>query len=152
MTAVLEKFGVRVPYPENWIVEEGANPHWPESFSIVSPQGAFWSLSIHGGSENLPELAAVVLNAIREEYEEVEAEAVRESIAGTDLIGFRLSFFCLDLLIQAECRAFSLGNRKFVVLYQGEDRDFSRQLAVFEAMTRSVVDRELAERISHLAP
>ena len=58
MVAVLEKFGVRIPYPENWSVEEGANPHWPESLSIESPGGAFWQLSIHADSEDLTELAS----------------------------------------------------------------------------------------------
>ena len=51
--------------------------------------------------------AAVVLTALREDYGEVEAEAVREVLADTEMYGFDLSFYCMDLVIQARLRAFS---------------------------------------------
>ena len=147
MAVILEKFGVRVPYPENWVVEEGQDPHWPDSVSIQSPGNAFWSLSVHDASADTNEIAGVVLNAIREEYDEVEAEAVHEVLAETDLYGFDLNFCCMRLVVQARLRTFSLAGRKFLVLCQGEDREFDRMSAVFEAMTRSVLDPHLADRV-----
>jgi hypothetical protein len=147
MAVVLEKFGVRVPYPENWVVEEGRDAHWPDTVTVQSPGSAFWSLSVHEPSTETNELAAVVLNAIREEYKEVEAEAVHEVLTETDLYGFDLSFYCMDLVIQSRLRVFSAAGRKFMVLCQGEDREFDRMAAVFEAMTRSVLDRRLADRV-----
>ncbi len=105
MTALLEKFGVRVPYPENWSVDGGASQQFPETWSVQSPEGAFWSLSVHEGPENLTDLAATVLDAICEEYGDVETEAVEETVAGTDLHGFDLAFYCRELLIQAQCRS-----------------------------------------------
>jgi hypothetical protein len=148
MTALLEKFGVRVPYPENWSVDGGSSQQYSETWSVQSPEGAFWSLSVHDGPENLTDLAATVLDTIREEYGDVETEVVEETIADTDLHGFNLTFYCQELLIQAQCRVFLVDGRKFIVLCQGEDRDFDRQHAVFDAMTRSVIDRSIAERIS----
>ena len=96
MTAVFRKFDLRVPYPENWVVEEGLSPHLPDSVSIQSPGGAFWSVSIHDASTDTNELVSVVLNAIRAEYDEVEVEAVRQVLDENDLYGFDLSFYCLD--------------------------------------------------------
>jgi hypothetical protein len=147
MAAILEKFGLRVPYPDNWVVEGGQDPAWPDSVSIQSPGSAFWSLSIHDISTDTNELASIVLNAIQEEYDEVEVEAVNEALVETDLYGFDVSFYCMDLVIQAQLRAFSWEGRKFLVLCQGEDREFDRMSGVFEAMTQSVLDPRLADRI-----
>ena len=42
-------------------------------------------------------MVQAALDAMRKEYEELDAEPVRETIAGHDLVGFDLNFFCLDL-------------------------------------------------------
>ena len=147
MAAILEKFGLRVPYPENWVMEEGQDPHWPDSVTIQSTGSAFWSISVHEPSTDSNELLSTVLNAMREEYNEVEVEAVHEILGETDMYGFDLSFYCTGLVVQAQLRAFSAEGRKFLILCQGEDREFDRMSPVFEAMTRSVLDRRLADRV-----
>jgi hypothetical protein len=147
MTAVLEKFGLRVPYPENWVVEDCPDPLWPESVSIQTPEGAFWSLSIHPLTSDLKQLASTVLETMLGEYQDVEVLSVDETAAGTHLLGFNLTFYCLDLLVQAQLRAFSAAGRSYIVLCQGEDREFDRQAQVFAAMTLSVVDRTIVDRV-----
>lgn len=147
MAALLEKFGLRLPYPENWEVDDSPDPMWPESVSIQTPEAAFWSLSIHPPSADLKQLAETVLDAMRREYDDVEVETVRETLADTPVQGFNLRFYCLDLLVQAQLRAFSTASQSYVVLCQGEDREFDRQAAVFAAMTQAVVDRTIADRV-----
>jgi hypothetical protein len=147
MAAVLEKFGLRLPYPENWEVDDSPDPLWPESVSIQTPEGAFWSLSIHPPTSDLKRLVSVVLDTLRHEYDDVEVETVSETVADTRLQGFNLRFYCLDLLVQAQLRAFSAAGRSYVVLCQGEDREFDRQAAVFAAITRAIVDRTIADRV-----
>jgi hypothetical protein len=147
MAALLEKFGLRLPYPENWEVEEFPDPTWPESVQIQTPGGAFWSLSIHPANSDLKRLAGAVLDTMRREYDDVEFEAVHETLADISVHGFNLRFYCLDLLVQAQLRTFSMADRSYVMLCQGEDREFDRQVAVFAAMTRAVVDRTIADRV-----
>jgi hypothetical protein len=147
MAALLEKFGLRLPYPENWEVDDSPDPMWPESISIQTPEGAFWSLSIHPLDSDLKRLVETVLDTMRHEYEDVEVEMVRETLADTSLQGFNLRFYCLDLLVQAQLRAFTTAGRSYVVLCQGEDREFERQARVFAALTQAVVDRTIADRV-----
>jgi hypothetical protein len=147
MPALLEKFGLRLPYPENWEVDDSPDPMWPESVLIQTPGSAFWSLSIHPPNSDLKQLAGMVLDTMRREYEDVEVETVRETLVDTPLQGFNLRFYCLDLLVQAQLRAFSTAGQSYVVLCQGEDREFDRQAMVFAAMTQAVVDRTIADRV-----
>jgi hypothetical protein len=147
MAVLLEKFGLRLPYPENWEVDDSPDPMWPESISIQTPGDAFWSVSIHPANSDLKQLADTVLDTMRREYEDVEVEMIRETLADTPMQGFNLRFYCLDLLVQAQLRAFSMADQSYVVLCQGEDREFDRQAAVFAAITRAVVDRTIADRV-----
>ena len=40
-------------------------------------------------------MAQAALATMRKEYDELDAEPVSETIAGHDLVGFDLNFFCL---------------------------------------------------------
>ena len=50
-------------------------------------------------------MAQAALDAMRKEYEDLEAEPVDETVAGHKLIGFDLNFFYLDLTNTAGIRS-----------------------------------------------
>ncbi len=50
-------------------------------------------------------MAQAALDAMRKEYDDMDAEPVRETIAGYELVGFDLNFFCLDLTNTARIRS-----------------------------------------------
>ena len=104
MSAVYKNLGVEFAYPENWQITEEHASGWPRGVSLQTPEGGFWLLQVHAAA-NPRELAAEVLNAMRQEYEELEAEPVTELIGDTETIGFDMNFYCLDRLVSARTRS-----------------------------------------------
>jgi len=145
MSAIYDNFGIRFPYPENWQLNDGHDPNWPESVSLQSPSGAFWSVTIHPASSDVEELTSVVIDALREEYEDLEVESVSESVAGTPVTGYDLRFYCLDLLVEGRLRSFHKGSRTLLVLCQAEDREFDKVEPVFRAITHALLNPRLIQ-------
>ena len=138
MPAVFDHLGVRFQYPEGWSLEAGDEADGDE-VTVYSPGGAFWSLTIreHGEPSDLME---VVVDAMREEYDELDAEEVEDSIAGEDLNGCDLNFYCLDLTNTAQVRAFRRGNKTYLMIWQAEDREFDELVPIFRAIATSLVE------------
>ena len=144
MPAIFEGYGVRFAYPENWTADgwrEDAN----RSEVTVSSEGtAFWTLSIHPLSETPQRLVETALEALREEYEDLEVEPANETVGSRQLQGVDVYFYCLDLTNTASLRGFRGHNASYLLLYQAEDREFDAMRAVFQAMTISLL-REMDE-------
>ena len=139
MPAVYEKLGVCFEYPENWrLDEEEARPE-RKMISVHSPAGAFWCLSVHPAEEPPAELTATALAAMRQEYESLDAEEVSETVAGHEMVGYDMNFYCLDLISTAQVRAWQSWQGTYVVLSQAEDQEFDRLADVFQAITISLL-------------
>jgi hypothetical protein len=139
MAGVYDRLGVRFSYPENWRLEEEEAVEWPRSISVESPVGAFWNLLVHPAGTDIEEVAQATLDVLRGEYEQAEFQPVWDIIEGRKVKGFDVHFFFLDLVIDAQVRAFELDGATVVILSQGEDRDFEQLENVFKAMTYSLV-------------
>jgi hypothetical protein len=85
------------------------------------------------------DLAEAALQAMRQEYSELDAERVREKSAGRELIGYDLNFYCLDLTNTALVRAVRTADATYLILCQAEDREFAEVEAVFRAITASLL-------------
>jgi hypothetical protein len=140
MPVKFERPGITFLYPDNWTVEEEEIPAGRGSVTVYSPGGAFWSVIVHPRSVSPRRLAEAAVEAMKEEYEELEAEKTRETIAGHATIGYDLSFYCLDLINTACIRALRTVDGTYTVFCQAEDRDFERLEQVFQAMTTSLLD------------
>ena len=143
MTAVYDNSGVHFQYPENWTLLEEAQ-QWPHEITLESPSGAFWALHIYFPPADPLELAADALRAMRMEYDNVEVDPVQEKIGPVDTEGFDMSFFYLDLLITCRARCFNFRDKTFVLIMQGEDRDFATLEPVFLAITMSLLRESTA--------
>ena len=144
MSAVYKNLGVEFAYPENWQITEEHASGWPRGVSLQTPEGGFWLLQVHAAA-NPRELAAEVLNAMRQEYEELEAEPVTELIGDTETIGFDMNFYCLDRLVSARTRSLQLGKVTLLMLFQAENREFERLEPVAEAMLVSLLRNRRVE-------
>lgn len=138
MPATYEKLGIRFDYPENWSVDEEEAQQTRSSVSVYSPGGAFWSIAIHPRSADPQELTFAALKAMREVYNELDAEPRQGSIAGNDSQGFEMNFYCLDLTNTAVVESFRAEEATYVVFWQAEDREYERLGPVFRAITRSL--------------
>ena len=139
MPAEFKKMGISFLYPDNWTLDEDDALAGRKSVTVYSPGGAFWSVSLHPTSTDPAHLAQAAIDVMRDEYPEVEADEARESLSGRELVGYDLSFYCLNLVSTAGIRCLRAGSRTLTVFYQAEDREFDRIEQVFRAMTTSLL-------------
>jgi hypothetical protein len=139
MTAEYNERGFHFLYPENWelVVDEAVG--WPRSVSVHAPSGAFWSAT--ADSRPGPELLDRVVDAIAQEYEEVERDRVERTIGDVTVSGIELHFYCLDLLISAQVLLCPTTSHSAVIIIQAESREFERLAAVFDAISFSYLQR-----------
>ncbi|HID78261.1 MAG TPA: hypothetical protein EYP56_19985 [Planctomycetaceae bacterium] len=140
MPATYNKLGITFQYPENWTLDEEDALTGQQSVTVYSPGGAFWSISIHPRSADPQRLARAAVEAMRQEYADVDAEAADERIAGREMIGYDLNFFYLDLTNTAMVRSLRTARATYVIFSQAEDREFQRVEMVFRAITTSFVE------------
>ena len=96
MVADFNAEGVQFRYPENWrLVREDNEDGW--TITVQSPETAFLMISLRADMPPPEEMAAKALEALREEYPELEAEDSVGSMAGLPALGHDIRFFSLDL-------------------------------------------------------
>lgn len=140
MPAVFHKLGISFQYPENWTLDEEDALAGSQSVTVYSPGGAFWSVSIHPRDTNPHQLADAAVKVMKGEYDSLESETAQETLAGRELVGFNLNFFCLDLTNTAIIRCLRTDQATYVLFWQAEDRDFDGLDPVFRAMTVSLLN------------
>jgi len=134
-----EKLGISFQYPDNWTLDEEDALAGRRSVTVYSPGGAFWSVAAHPRSADPARLAEAAVEAMKQEYEGLEAEETREALAGRELIGYDLNFYYLDLINTAQIRCLRTEQTTYTVFCQAEDREFDRIELVFRAMTASLL-------------
>ncbi|NLF06979.1 MAG: hypothetical protein GX594_03235 [Pirellulaceae bacterium] len=149
MPARFDRLGIAFQYPENWTLDDSDAILGRHSVTVFSPGGAFWSVAVHAASANLRELIATAIEAMKQEYDSLEAEDVRETIAGHELLGTNLAFYCLDLTNTAQIRSLQTAHSTYTIFCQGEDREFERVKDIFKAMTTSLLS-ELDRQVKDL--
>jgi len=138
MPAVFDNLGIRFQYPENWTLEED-HLSGQRAVTVYSPSGAFWSVMIHPAGADRDALAREAMAVLRAEYPDLESEPSRSTLDDTEMVGYDLYFFYLDLTNTAQVRCFRGPGATYAVLSQGEDRDFQALQKVFEAITLSLI-------------
>ena len=139
MPAVFEKLGISFQYPDNWSLDDKDALAGRNSVTVYSPGGGFWSISIHPHSAEPAQLASAAIDAMREEYRELEVEEAREEVAGRQMVGFDLSFYYLDLTNTAQIRCLRGEQTTYTIFCQAEDLEFRQIQMVFRAMTTSLL-------------
>lgn len=139
MIAYYEKPGIRFAYPDNWSIADEQLDESPQGVSVLSPHGGYWDLRIFPSRMALKQVSEKALDAMRQEYADLESETVTEELFGVTAVGYNLDFFCLDLLVTSRIRSFYVGDRTMLLICQAEDREFDQQQLVFDAITKSLL-------------
>ncbi len=139
MPLEFDSLGISFLYPDNWTLDDGDAVAGRESVTVYSPGGAFWTVSIHRGSTEPDRLARAAVQAMRDEYKEIESEPARQILGGRELVGYDLCFYYLDLVNTACVRCFRTPVAAYAVFCQAEDREFAQMERVFEAITTSLL-------------
>ncbi len=147
-----DSLGIRFEYPDNWTLDEEEALAGNRAVTVYSPGGgAFWSVCVHPRSADPKSLAQAATDAMKEEYDSLEAEWIEETVANQALVGYDLNFYCLDLTSTAAVRSLRTPLGTYTMFWQAEDREFAQFCDVFLAMTVSLL-RGLDEPADRAAP
>ncbi|MFN3193412.1 MAG: hypothetical protein ACE361_23065 [Aureliella sp.] len=135
MPKTYQENGLNILFPDNWKLDEDKDS---QTVTFESPVGAF--LTVTRLTEYEPGSAIdQVKAAMREEYDEIEEEAVSIAIGDAEISGYSLKWVYLDLIITSVLVQIEKENGQYLVQYQAEDRDMTQLETVFEAMLHCVV-------------
>ncbi len=146
MPETYQKLGLAFQYPENWMLDEseaqdelqvGADA--ARSVSVYSPGGGFWTVASHRAESDPREFVDATLDTMRQEYDNLDAEPIEETVAGHRLVGYNFNFYCLDLTSTALVRAVRVDNATLLIFCQADDLEFDSIEPVFRAMTESLL-------------
>ena len=146
MMSVYEQHGVRFEYPGNWTIDDDQSDQSQTTITVLSPGGAFWTLSVLPSDIDLPSMLKTVLDTLDDEYEDLDSVAVGDQVESQAMVGYDVNFYCLDLTNSAMIRGFQTLRASYVLLCQAEDHEFSQVKLVFDAMTTSLVRAQPAGR------
>jgi hypothetical protein len=139
MPAVYDKLGICFQYPENWELDQKDALAGESCVTVYSPGGAFWSITIHPEGLKPKDLADAALKAMRQVYDELDAERTKEVVMGQELVGYDLNFYCLDLTNTALIRGWRTPAASYLLFCQSDDREFAEVEPVFRAITASLL-------------
>jgi hypothetical protein len=128
--------GIRFHYPENWRLEREDNEcGW--TVSVQSPGTAFLMVCLREDTPASAEMADAALEALREDYPELEADDCIDSVAGQPAIGHLVRFFSLDLTNTCWTRCFYSAHGTVLVLWQVNDLELEEAEPVLRAICAS---------------
>ncbi|MDZ7620473.1 MAG: hypothetical protein U1E05_26010 [Patescibacteria group bacterium] len=139
MPAKCELPGFNFQYPDNWSIENDDCGTARNSVTVSSPNGSFWSVARYPRSTAPETLILAAVDAMRQVYDSLEAHETRQTIAGHDLAGYDLYFYCLDMTNTAQVLAVSINESTYLVFHQAEDREHEQVGAVFLAISTSLL-------------
>jgi hypothetical protein len=137
MVAEFNDGGLRFRYPENWKLErQDTEEGW--TVSVQSPGTAFMMICLREDMPNTSQVADAALDALKEEYKELEADDCIDSLAGQPAVGHDIRFFSLDLPNTGWTRSFYSSQGTVLVLCQVNDLELATNEPVLRAMCASL--------------
>ena len=139
MAALFQADGIEFQYPENWELEREDNESgWTVSVQSPRPDTAFLVVAFDSEMPEMEHMAQTALDAVRSEYEDVEAEDCVEPIAGLPAVGHDVRFFSLDLTNTCWIRSFYSARGTVLIMWQSNDLELDHQEPVLRAMCASL--------------
>lgn len=133
-----QKHGLRFEYPAEWQLSEETQEA-TVNIHLQTPGLAFWTLTLMPTTAGVEDVVDAAVAAFEEEYEQVDRYDRSVEFDGIRTAGCDLDFVCLDLVNSASVRAIAFAESTALILFQGEDREWSDLREQFEAVTSSVL-------------
>ena len=137
MPVSFEGHGFRFLYPENWKLEEQASENGG-SVTLQSPGTGFMFVTFDRNRPAVEDVLETTLAALRDDYPELETEAVTEKIANRQARGYDVQFFSLDLVNNCWIRAFRTSRQTVLIMCQVTDWEVEETEPVFRAIRASM--------------
>jgi hypothetical protein len=139
---VYEDHGVRFEYPSDWTVEV-TDEDEVTTVDLQHPEGvAFVLVRTDESCSDPEETADLALEAMREEYPELDASPVMETLGEHIVTGHDVEFFSLDVANAATIRSFRTPRRTVLVFGQWSDLGGQGVPDLVRGMFRSVEELE----------
>jgi hypothetical protein len=139
---VYEDHGVRFEYPSDWTVEV-TDEDEVTTVDLQHPEGvAFVLVRTDESCSDPEETADLALEAMREEYPELDASPVMETLGEHIVTGHDVEFFSLDVANAATIRSFRTPRRTVLVFGQWSDLGGKGVPELVRGMFRSVEELE----------
>ena len=136
MALQFDENGIRFQYPENWKVErENSDAGW--TVSLQSPDTAFLMIS-QREAITTEQMVETALEALREDYPDLEADECVDSLAGQPAVGHDIRFFSLDLTNTCWTRCLYSAAGTVLILCQSDDLELEQHEPVLRAMCASL--------------
>lgn len=136
MSKCFERSGIRFQYPSTWTADtEDADDGW--TVSVQSPETAFLLVSLRADADNPAEMAELALQAIRSDYQEIDAESAVDTLAGQPAIGHNIDFMTVDTPITCWTRCLDSPGGVVLVICQLSEFDRSRNEPLLRAICQS---------------
>ncbi|MBL8824364.1 MAG: hypothetical protein JNJ77_17385 [Planctomycetia bacterium] len=124
-------------YPENWQVErQDTEEGW--TVSVQSPGTAFLLISFYTERPEVQDILQTALQAMQQDYPELEAEPVSEKWNHHATKGYDITFFSLDTVNQCQLRALRTAKASILILSQHSTFDSATHIAVLDAIRVSM--------------
>lgn len=144
MTAIYDD-EIRFEYPDGWEVETTVDGS-RTTISLQPPESsafAFIALDSEGGEPR--ELIDEAIDAMRDQYPEIEMDPATETIAGRRAIGYDIEFFYLDVINTCEIRCFATLRHVVLVFGQWSELDRREIADGLETILGTIEEIDLAD-------
>lgn len=142
MSKFYEDDGIQFLYPDSWTLEREENENgW--SITVQSPGTAFILIICDQGMPDSEELADATLEALKNDYPELEYEPVIENLCGQPAVGHNIQFFSLDLGNSCKTRCVYSQDGTILVMTQSSDIEHEKYGPAMQALSSSLrIDEE----------
>jgi hypothetical protein len=138
-----DRDGISFRYPANWRVEtEEGEVEGSWTVTLTSQETAFVLVSLRPDARDQADLADQTLDAIKEEYKELDAEDAVEKLAGQVAIGHDLDFMTLDTSITCRTRCLQTPAGPLLVMCQTSEYDRQQNDPILRAIVASLAVEE----------
>ena len=105
---------------------------------LQSPDTAFFLLSLDEDGPDSDQVANTALEALREDYPDLEADECVDSLAGQPAVGHDIRFTSLDLTNTCWTRSFYAEQGTVLVMWQANDLELDTYGPVLRAICASL--------------
>src|SRR3954454_15503575 len=126
MIATFDRDGIRFQYPATWTAEVEGTDGGGWAVAVQSPDTAFLLVSRRPDARDPADLADQTLEAIKNEYRELDAENAIQTIAGQAAIGHDMDFMTVDTATICRTRCLDTPAGPLLVMCQTSEYDRDR--------------------------
>src|SRR5579872_1332503 len=138
MISEFNQSGISFRYPSNWQIETENSGETEWTVSVQSPVTAFVLFSLRPDARDPADLADQTLEALKTEYQELDAENRVETIAGQLAIGHDIDFLTVDTPITCRTRCLETFAGTLLVMCQTSEFDREQNDPVLRAIVDSL--------------